>query len=1006
MPNPWFARIVALLCLIPPALAHAQNPPVTVNVDATADHAISPLIYGVHFAGTAELLDLNATVNRHGGNSVGRYNWQQDIDNRGSDYFFSAFPYNGGAGGVGTGFINRTKAGGAEPFLSMPMVGWVAKTSGGGGQTWSFSVAKYGAFTGVRGDQPDAGNGCKAGAPLENFHPCGNAAFPFTGNDPNDGSIPAGAAFQQGWMQHVVNTHGPASAGGLRYWGLDNEPSIWHTVYWDVKPEGARASEMRDKMVDYATRIKTVDPGAQVLGPEEWGWDGFFYSGYDQQRWGRNLCQGWNCPDRVAIGGDYVPWLLAEMRAAEIANGGTRLLDMLTLHIYPQGGEVDGSLAAQTTTAMQLKRNRSTRALWDVNYVDESWINTQIRLIPRMREWVAANYPGTKLGLTEYDWGAEGHINGATAEADLLGIFGRENLDMAIRWVVPALNSPVYKAFQMYRNYDGNKKTFGDVSVSASGPNPDEVAAFAATRTSDGALTVMLVAKVLTGATPATVNVTNFNAASPAQVWRLDVGNVITRLADVAVAAGSISLSLPPQTITLLVVPPGGAPPNGVLAVDDVTVIEGTGGATTATFTVTRTVDTTGTATVAYATQAGTATAGSDYTSVSGTLTFAPGVVTRTVGVSIVTDAVDEPSEEFSLVLGPAVSGATIGDDRGTGTITDDDDPPGVLSVADVTVGEAAGIATFTVTRTVDTTGTATVAYATVPGTAVGGSDYIHRSGTLTFTPGMSSIPLQVTILDDGFDEPNIERFALVLGPASGATLGRDRATASIEDDDGGNWGLRELSHGYDDVEPFDVWYEHFYALRQPPYSSWEVMVDGAFGDVSAGAGPNLQRRSAEFAPVQASSPAGVGTAQALRWANDTASIDEGQYVLVSSATCGPCTSNDGYRIRAWDTTGFIPRFNNAGSQVTVILLQNRRTASVDGTVYFWSTAGALLHTAGFSIPPHGLFSLATSSIPALAGASGTVTVTHDGGYGALAGKSVALEPATGFSFDSPMQLR
>ena len=60
--------------------------------------------------------------------------------------------------------------------------------------------------------------------------------------------------------------------------------------------------------------------------------------------------------------------------------------------------------------------------------------NNILMLIPRMKGWVASYYPGTKIGITEYNWGAEGYINGATAQADILGIFGREGLDLATRW--------------------------------------------------------------------------------------------------------------------------------------------------------------------------------------------------------------------------------------------------------------------------------------------------------------------------------------------------------------------------------------------------------------------------------------------------------------------------------------------------------------------------------------------------------------------------------------------
>ena len=153
-----------------------------------------------------------------------------------------------------------------------------------------------------------------------------------------------------------------------------------------------------------------------------------------------------------------------------------------------------------------LRRNRSTRSLWDPNYVDETSINDTVKLIPRLKDWVNTYYPGTQIAITAYNWGAENHMNGATAQADVLGIFGREGLDMAARGTTPAPSTPCYLAMKMYRNYDGSGSTFGDLSVSATGPDPDQLAAFAAQRTSDGALTVMAVNKALAGNTPVTIN--------------------------------------------------------------------------------------------------------------------------------------------------------------------------------------------------------------------------------------------------------------------------------------------------------------------------------------------------------------------------------------------------------------------------------------------------------------------------------------------------------------------
>jgi uncharacterized repeat protein (TIGR01451 family) len=194
------------------------------------------------------------------------------------------------------------------------------------------------------------------------------------------------------------------------------------------------------------------------------------------------------------------------------------------------------------------------------------------------------------------------------------------------------------------------------------------------------------------------------------------------------------------------------------------------------------------------------------------------------------------------------------------------------------------------------------------------------------------------------------------------------------------------------------------FRIRQAPDSSYEVVVDGASGDLGTGDGPALELLDETGAVLQSSQPVGAGPARSLRVVNATSSaLDR----LVRVRTQDPAHaggSEDTYRLRAWDTALVVPRFNNAGSQVTVVILQNPTAEPVNATLDFWATDGTLLaaHAAG-PLPPKGLLVLATASIPELAGASGSVTVVHDAPYGALAGKTVALEPSTGFSFDSPM---
>lgn len=519
----------------------ATPPAATVSIDAAANnHPISPLIYGVAFASTQQLEDLNSPLNRSGGNNESMYNWQLNASNHGSDWYFESIADSSSAPGYREdSFFSGTKVAGAQAAMTVPMIGWVANLGPNRGSLDSFSVAKYGAQQATDPYWPDAGNGV-----LTN----GQDVV----NNPNDANVPSSVSFETGWLGHMVNTWGTAANGGVSYYLMDNEPSIWCDVHRDVHPVGATMDEIYNDIVGYGSAVKAADPSAQVMGPEEWGWSGYFYSGYDQQ-YGNEHGWGGTLPDRAAHNNmDYVPWLLQQLENYQTASG-TRLLDVLSLHFYPQAGEYSSNDSA----GMDLLRNRSTRQLWDPNYVSESWIGTPVYLIPRMKQWVSQYYPGTKTAITEYNWGDEDAMNGATTQADILGIFGQQGLDMATRWGVPDQSGPCYQSIKMYRNYDGNKSTFGDTSVSDTVADPDDLSSFAAIRSSDGALTIMVINKWLSAPnTPVTINLANFPAAASAQVWQLaSPGTSIAELPDAAVTNNKISFSAPPESVTLFIVP-------------------------------------------------------------------------------------------------------------------------------------------------------------------------------------------------------------------------------------------------------------------------------------------------------------------------------------------------------------------------------------------------------------------------------------------------------------------
>jgi hypothetical protein len=216
-----------------------------------------------------------------------------------------------------------------------------------------------------------------------------------------------------------------------------------------------------------------------------------------------------------------------------------------------------------------------------------------------------------------------------------------------------------------------------------------------------------------------------------------------------------------------------------------------------------------------------------------------------------------------------------------------------------------------------------------------------------------------------------------------------------------------ELSHGSNlraDLVPFDGPGpdRDEYVMLQRPEASYELVVDEASGDAAP---LTVQRIASDGSTVlQSATAVGTGTALSLRWDNWGFDTVTDQRIRVESASCGTvCGADDGYRVRLYDTTLGGARVNNTDGQVTLLLLQNLTDAEV--TVYFHvrSEDGVNGGAAGFTVPARGTYVHDLSQnlfVP------GSVWVTHDAPYGGLVGKVVGLDPATGFSFDTPLAPR
>jgi hypothetical protein len=517
---------------------------VRVDIDVEADvHAISPYIYGIaKREDPAAVAELGATLNRWGGNPSSRYNWViGHAWNTGADYQYRNTNYGARSGSESDRYVAGNQSRGLSSLITIPGLGWVARSDSSEDRSLNLpddggpGIAPDGR---IKGYDPNP-NRKRTSVPSHSRKP---AAFV---SDPDPGSS---TVYQDEWVNHLVTRFGPADAGGVRFYAIDNEPDLWSQTHRDVHPARVGYNELARVFLDYASAVKQVDPSAMILGPESSGWTAYWYSELD-----RGVDKFATHADRRAHGDlPLIPWFLRTVRQHDL-KAGARSLDVLTVHFYPQARRVYSDDSDPGTDRLRL---RSTRALWDPTYTDESWIRQPVRLIPLLKAWVAAEYPGTRIGLTEYNFGGGDSISAALAQAEVLGILGREDVYMASYWRDPPQDSPTWFAFRLYRNCQGGGPCFGDTSVSARSTAFRTVSAYASRQ--PGWVDVILINKDLAGGKRITLSTHNAQLGSAAQRFEYSSSNLaaISRKPDLSLAAsGAIDLNVPPASITLLKLP-------------------------------------------------------------------------------------------------------------------------------------------------------------------------------------------------------------------------------------------------------------------------------------------------------------------------------------------------------------------------------------------------------------------------------------------------------------------
>jgi len=558
------ALVLALAAPLPDA-AHAA---VAVSVDASANvRPFTPLIFGVAYGDGARNAVIGYPLRRWGGNGATRYNWKVDVHSTAFDWYFENIPGASDRSHVpplnndADAFISEARSYGADALITIPTIGWTPRADSPLQHPYlaGFSVGTYGTqvpanpwSAAVDPWDTDAGSGdCNpASNSSPDCVPYGNEGrYHLVNNDPHDTSSEVTPAFQKEWIAHLQSTFGAAAAGGVRYYSLDNEVMLWNSTHRDVHPAPTTYDETWSKALAYGTAIKQQDPAAKVTGPVTWGYCDLFGSAAD------NCAEG---SDRAAHGGTpFVAWYLQQVCAHPLA-GGARVVDYLDLHYYPQGNV---ALNDDDSAATAARRLRSLKELYDAGWVSESWISdlgdndanhySKPNLIPRVRAWIDQYCAGTKLAITEYNWGNDGTTSGAVAQAELFGIFAREGVDMATRWVAPEAASKAERAFTLFLNYDGAGAKVQGSSVHAQSANVDQVGAYAFVH---GGRTMVL----LTNKTTSSQNVPLTFASVPGTSWKLygfDGATGVHQIDTGTISSTSLTLNaLPAMSANLLVI--------------------------------------------------------------------------------------------------------------------------------------------------------------------------------------------------------------------------------------------------------------------------------------------------------------------------------------------------------------------------------------------------------------------------------------------------------------------
>jgi hypothetical protein len=511
-------------------------PDVTITVDPNQTTPISPWIYGLNFYTSVTGAPPRLNLDRAGGNRWTAYNWETNASNAGSDYLYENDDYLSSSTTPAEAIRSIVAADqglGMASVMTVQLQGLVA-----GDESGPVSVA----------NPPDMTR-FKTVVDMKSTV----SSVPFTITPPTTDAYVYMDEFLWAMDQKFSGLGIFGSSPALpTFVSLDNEPELWNSTHLEVQgPNPISSDDYITKTINLTQALKNQFPDAQIFGPVHYGFEGIY-------NWQGELSATPN-------GANWFPDKYLPAIKAVSDTYGKPLIDVYHFHWYSEA--TDGTtrvtnLTSATLTAAQVQAIvQSPRSLWDPTFTENSWITNDvllepIQILPRLQSKINAEFPGTKISITEYENGGDNHIAGTIAQADNLGIFGSQGLYAATLW--PLNTCPyILAGFRAFRGFDGASADFGDTSLRATSSNVQNVVVYASLDSTTPGRVVFVAINRFTSSQVTAIN--GQSLSGTATIYQMTASSAQGHspikpllVGQMAVSGTSMSITLPALSVTTI----------------------------------------------------------------------------------------------------------------------------------------------------------------------------------------------------------------------------------------------------------------------------------------------------------------------------------------------------------------------------------------------------------------------------------------------------------------------